>query len=75
MRQGVVETRRGSDVFVGKVTPELTKRHKKELVGRLLDRALVEAHHLGLADDEVQMLLTSRAAALNKQRKEAGVDE
>jgi GntR family transcriptional regulator len=74
-RQGVVETRRGSGVYVGETTPELTERHKEELVGRLLDRALVEAHHLGLTDDEVQSLLTGRAAALAKERTEAGAHE
>lgn len=74
-RQGVVEFRRGSGTFVSEVTPELTKRQKREVVARHLDRALVEARHLGLTQEEVEELLGERASTLAKQRKEAGADE
>ncbi|MBI3921927.1 MAG: GntR family transcriptional regulator [Armatimonadetes bacterium] len=71
-RQRVVEFRRGNGTFVGEVPPDLSRQRKRELVARHLDRALVEAHHVGLSGEEVEALLVERVKVLAQQRKRAG---
>jgi GntR family transcriptional regulator len=63
-RESVIETRRGLGSFICKSSSSLSSEAKLKLVSEILDRALVEAHHLGLETDEVKDLLNKRIAAM-----------
>ena len=63
-REGVVETRRGLGTFVCEPASRLEAAERRRIVAAQLDRALVEALHLGVTPDEVRELLEERMDAL-----------
>jgi GntR family transcriptional regulator len=52
-REGLLNTRPGLGVFVAEPKAELTRKVRKERLGKLLDGFLTEAVHLGFSAAEV----------------------
>ncbi|MCW3059303.1 MAG: transcriptional regulator, GntR family [Capsulimonas sp.] len=63
-RERVVETRRGLGSFVSAAEPVLSLGARRARVAALLDRALVEAHHVDLNADEIRALLEERMSEM-----------
>ncbi len=61
-REGVVETRRGQGTFACAPSARLGPAERQAIVAALLDRALLEARHLGLSPEDVVALLSQRIA-------------
>jgi len=69
--RGIVETRRGTGTFVSKNTISVTKKERREIVSELIDRALDEARHLQISEDEIAVLFEERAEAFREERQKA----
>ncbi len=67
--RGIVETRRGTGTFVSEKTVELSKRERRSLVADLIDKALDEAKHLQMDENELARLFDERAAAFRKEKE------
>jgi GntR family transcriptional regulator len=63
-REDVIETRRGLGSFVSSNGTSLSRAARRKLVADLLDRALVQAHHVDIPGDEVRELLEERLREL-----------
>lgn len=61
-REGMLHTRPGLGVFVAAIKTELTRDVRRRRLVELLDDVLTEAVHLGFSREEVQKLLSDRAA-------------
>ncbi len=74
--RGIVETRRGTGTFVSEKTIAVTKKERRKIVGELIDRALDEARHLQMSEDEMAGLFEERAEAFRAegQKREARDD-
>ena len=70
-RERVVETRRGQGSFVSAADPVLSLIARRARVAALLDRALVEAHHVDLDADEIRALLEERLQEISKAEHSA----
>ncbi|MBV9848988.1 MAG: GntR family transcriptional regulator [Armatimonadetes bacterium] len=66
-REGVVETRRGQGTFACAPSSRLSRAEARQIVAALLDRALLEARHLGLSPAEVLDLLKERTEETHEQ--------
>ena len=66
-REGVVETRRGQGTFACAPSSHLTRSERRGLIAGLLDRALVDARHLGLSPEDVIELLKERIEESHEQ--------
>lgn len=73
--QGIVETRRGTGTFVSEKTTALSMKDKRKLVGELIDKALDEARHLRMSEDEMMRLFEERAAVFREERKKQGAGD
>ena len=58
--EGVIETHRGQGCFVSEAGPRWSLEERRRRLERSLDRALTEAHHLGIAPEEIPRLLEAR---------------
>ena len=67
--RGIVETRRGTGTFVSETTIEMTDEERREIVGEMIDRALDEARHLRMSENEMAALLRERVEAFTRERK------
>jgi GntR family transcriptional regulator len=63
-RDKIIETRRGLGSFICEPDSQLSHTARLRQVSVLLDRALVEAHHLNVTADEVRKLLEDRLSSL-----------
>ncbi|MBI4830337.1 MAG: GntR family transcriptional regulator [Candidatus Lindowbacteria bacterium] len=68
--QGIVETRRGTGTFVAKNVPAVSQEERSRIVARLIDKALDEARHLQLSEEQLERLIANRIASFKKPRKE-----
>jgi GntR family transcriptional regulator len=59
-REGFVETRRGLGTYVCHQSPALKVDARRRQIGPALDQLVAEAMHLGLAEKEIQALLSDR---------------
>ena len=59
-REGFVETRRGLGTYVSHQTPALRIEARRRQVGPAIDQLVAEAMHLGLAEKEIQALLSEK---------------
>lgn len=67
--EGLVETRQGSGVFVtGRGSP-LAEGRKEELLGELIDAAVVRAHQFGVKDADFVALVRERLREFAARRK------
>jgi len=67
--RGIVETRRGTGTFVSETAIEMTEEERCEIVGEMIDRALDEARHLRMSENEMAALLRERVEAFTRERK------
>jgi len=74
--QGVVETRRGTGTFVSEQIAAISKEERTRAVAELIDRALDEAKHLQMKENEMIRLFRDRLKAFKKEleRQEARDD-
>ena len=63
-RDKIIETRRGLGSFICEPDSQLSHTARLRQVSVLIDRALVEAHHLNVTAEEVKMLLEDRLTSL-----------
>jgi GntR family transcriptional regulator len=63
-REQVIETRRGLGSYVCGNGTKLTSDARIQLVSDLIDRVLVEAHHVDVSPAQVRELLEKRLAVL-----------
>lgn len=68
---GLVKSEHGRGVFFTAATSPLNARTRRELLGRALDAAIIEAHHFRVADEELLKLLQERLKAFKRRRVEA----
>ena len=68
--QGIVETRRGTGTFVTEKVVDITHTERREIVSELMDRAIDEARHLQISEDEMASLLLERVQTFKKKREE-----
>lgn len=68
--RGIVETRRGTGTFVSETTVDVTEEERQKIIGELIDRAIDEARHLQMNEDEMTRLLMERVQAFKRKRKE-----
>jgi GntR family transcriptional regulator len=74
--QGIVETRRGTGTFVAERIVDVTQEERRKIVGELMDRAIDEARHLQMSEDEMTNLLLKRVRTFRRKRKaQEGRDE
>ena len=64
-REKVIETRRGLGSFICEGESPLTRDVRLKMVADLIDRALVEAHHVNVTSDEVRAILEDRLGMWN----------
>ncbi len=74
-REGVVETRRGQGTFACAPSARLGAAERAEIVATLLDRALLEARHLGLSPEDVIALVHTRIEEIYEQPTSAAAGE
>lgn len=58
--ENVIESRRGDGCFIASAPPVWSPEERKRRLEVILDRALVEAFHLGIPFEEVKALLDGR---------------
>ena len=59
-REGFVETRRGLGTYVSHQSPALKIEARRRQIAPALDQLVAEAMHLGLAEKEIQALLSDK---------------
>ena len=59
-REGFVETRRGLGTYVSHQSPALKIDARRRQIGPALEQVVAEAMHLGLAEKEIQGLLSEK---------------
>jgi len=72
-REKVIETRRGLGSFICNSGSPLSKAVRIAMVADLIDRALVEAHHLGIEADGVRAILEDRLVQLGRSEEKSHV--
>ena len=68
--RGIVETRRGTGTFVSEITVDVTEKERQKIISELMDKAIDEARHLQMNEDEMTDLLLERVQAFKRKRKE-----
>ncbi len=71
----VIETRRGDGSFIAATPPVWTLDERRRRLETILDRALVEAFHLGIPFEEIARLLAQRAQQYTAESRGAGGQE
>jgi GntR family transcriptional regulator len=66
-KEGFVETRRGVGTFVSHQSPALKMAARRRQIGPALEQLVVEALHLGLAEKEIQSLLSEKFLQFKSQ--------
>ena len=61
---GIVTTEHGRGTFVTANSTAFSAQYRREALRQLIDRMLIEAHHLGAGLDEIETLVRERAALL-----------
>jgi len=69
--QGVIETIPGKGCFLKAVNSPFTKTARNDLLIQEVDRAIVAAHHLQIADDELLALVKKRLGTFDRNNKAA----
>jgi GntR family transcriptional regulator len=69
-REGVVETRRGQGTFACTPAVRLSRAERRQIIADLLDRALVDARHVGLSPEDVIALLHERIQEMEENREQ-----
>jgi len=59
-REGIIKTVRGVGTFVAENVVKLVDEERIKVLTAAVDKVLVEAHHLGFAEDEVIKLFEAR---------------
>ena len=67
--QGIVETRRGTGTFVSTEVAGLSKEETSRVIADLIDRALDEARHLQMSEDELMRLFRDRVMSFRRERE------
>ena len=67
---GIVSTRRASGTYVSNAGSPLARAEKLKILAERVDALLAEAQSMGIASDELTMLLRRRDEALRTQRGE-----
>jgi GntR family transcriptional regulator len=67
--QGVIETIPGKGCFLKEVNSPLTKSARNDLLVQEIDRAVVAAHHLQIADEELLILVEKRLEVFKRKNK------
>ena len=67
--RAILETKRGTGTFVSKKTISVTRQERRKIVRELFDRALDEARHLQMSEDEISRLFVERTAAFVKEKE------
>jgi len=68
--QGIVETKRGTGTFVSKKIVDVTHEERQKIISDLMDKAIDEARHLQMSEEEMTNLLLERVQAFKRKRKE-----
>ena len=63
-RDNIIETRRGLGSFISEPDSQLSHEARIKQVSDLIERALVEAHHLNVSSNEVRKLLEDHFSTL-----------
>lgn len=66
-REGFVETRRGQGTYVSHQSPTLKIDARRRQIGPAVDQLVTEALHLGLAEKEIQALLSDKFRQFKSQ--------
>jgi GntR family transcriptional regulator len=69
--QGVIESLPGKGSFLKAVNSPLTKSARNDLLTQEIDRAIVAAHHLQIADGELLALVQKRLDVFDRKNKAA----
>jgi len=65
-----VETKRGTGTFVSKKIVDVTHEERQKIISDLMDKAIDEARHLQMSEEEMTNLLLERVQAFKRKRKE-----
>ncbi len=68
-REGVVETRRGQGTFACAPSVRMSRAERRQIIADLLDRALLDARHLGLSPEDVTALLQERIGEMEESHE------
>ncbi|HEX4823728.1 MAG TPA: GntR family transcriptional regulator [Candidatus Polarisedimenticolaceae bacterium] len=71
-RDGVVRTRVGQGTFIADGAPSMGKKERDAAIDAALDTLLVEAHALGIPDEELGWRLHRKIEHFARSRREAG---
>ena len=69
--QGIVENVQGKGCFLKDVNSPLTKAARNDMLAQEVDRVIVAAHHLQIADAELVSLLKKRLDSFERKAKSA----
>ena len=70
-RDGVVQARQGSGVFVADQAPVLQKGERLKIAARHMDQAIVQAVNLALDPEDIKTLFADRLEKINGRKPKA----
>lgn len=68
-REGIIQTMRGRGTFLAVPQQQITNEEKARVIGELLEKMLVESHHLQITEDELLDLLTQGVRSWYRERR------
>ena len=68
-RDGIIRTVRGVGTFIGEQEVKIIHSERIKVLNKVIDKVIVEAHHLGFADEEVREALEKRISEWKERKK------
>lgn len=68
-REGIIKTVRGVGTFIAEKEVKIVREERVKVLKAAIDKVIVEAHHLGFADDEVREIFKTRINEWKEKQK------
>lgn len=68
-RDGIIKTVRGVGTFIAEKEVKIVHEERVKVLQAAIDKVVVEAHHLGFADDEVREIFEARISEWKERKK------
>ena len=68
---GIASTEHGRGTFITAGSHVFSERYRREALAQIIDRMLIDAHHLGASLDDVLVLVRERRQALDEESSDA----